>query len=99
MKPNYILPILLLLYLAHQFLYNMGARGTAIEGYQQCMSDEKKASAEEFKAYAEFCASKDDFDKTVCMNSRPYYNEDLITQRCKSENGLKPYVKNKLELR
>ena len=43
-KPTYIVPILLLIYFGHQFLYNMGARDTAIKGYQQCMSEEKTAN-------------------------------------------------------
>jgi len=67
-------------------LASCGTSQQAMEGYQRCMSDKRKAHSKELSAYIEACGNQKDLE--TCLLGKPQFAFDSERKDCKDEYGI-----------
>ena len=68
-------------------LASCGTSHQAMEGYQRCMSDKRKAHSKELSAFIEACGKQKDME--TCLLGKPKFAFDSERKDCKDEYGIK----------
>ena len=68
-------------------LASCGTSQQAMEGYQRCMSDKRKAHSKELSAFIEACGNQKDME--TCLLGKPQFAFDSERKDCKDEYGIK----------
>ena len=67
-------------------LASCGTSQQAMEGYQRCMSDKRKAHSKELSAFIAACGNQKDMD--TCLLGKPQFAFDSERKDCKDEYGI-----------